>query len=61
MSGDRQIDPQQTLGEVLTRIHETYTLPHTPENDIDEIMVKNFFQTLAEVALAVAARENKQL
>lgn len=43
---------------LLTRIHRTYTLSNTPEsvNKSDELIVKNFLNTLAEVALSIAQR-----
>jgi len=45
--------------KVLTSIHETYTLSNTREEDreIDRLIVKNFQNCLAEVALAIAARK----
>ena len=47
----------------LTRIRDTYTLAYTPEcsNESDEVMVEYFLQTLAEIALAVASRKNKEV
>ena len=46
---------------LLTRIHGTYTLSNTPEsiNKSDELIVKNFLNTLAEVALSVAQRKQR--
>ena len=45
----------------LTRIRNPYTLSTTPAeaNEADAIMVKHFLRTLAEIALAVASRKNK--
>ena len=45
----------------LTRIRNPYTLSTTPaeSSEADEIIVKHFLQTLAEVALAVASRKGK--
>jgi len=42
----------------LTGIPRCYTLASTPEHgsETDQLMVRNFLQTLAEVALAVASR-----
>jgi len=43
----------------LTRIRDAYTLasPQEPNaNEVDMIVVKQFLNTLAEVAMAVAAR-----
>ena len=47
--------------KVLTSIHETYTLPNTEEryNEVDRLTVKNFLNTLAEVALSVAQRKQR--
>ena len=44
---------------VLISIHGMYTLTNTPAevNEADEITVKHFMQTLAEIALAVASRD----
>jgi len=46
----------------LTRIHAAYTLSTTPEGDgeVEALVVKDFLNTLAEVALAIAARETKK-
>jgi hypothetical protein len=45
----------------LTRIRNPYTLSPTPAEpgEDDEIIVKHFLQTLAEIALAVASRKGK--
>lgn len=45
--------------KALTRIHETYTLSNTPEeiNEADAVIIRHFMHTLAEVALAIAARK----
>jgi len=45
--------------EALTRIRPAYTLYATPEcsGEMEQIMVKDFLNTLAEVALAVASRK----
>jgi hypothetical protein len=46
--------------EGLTSIHGAYTVstPHEPDADeVDSLMVRQFLQTLAEVALAVASRK----
>ncbi len=43
---------------LLTSIHDMYTLSTTQNGDeADEVMVRNFLSTLAEVALAVASRK----
>ena len=47
-------------GKALTSIHGTYTLTTTEKaNEVDEVTVKQFLNTLAEVALAVASRKVK--
>jgi hypothetical protein len=45
----------------LTCIHSAYTLAYTPEcrNEADEVMVRHFLNTLAEVALFVAQRKRR--
>ena len=40
---------------LLTSIHGTYTLLYT--NEVDGLMVKDFLDTLADIAMAVAARK----
>ncbi len=52
-------DPPQGLTGIHGRIHCAAT-PDTPEDgysEADMIVVKNFLNTLAEIALAVAARQ----
>ena len=52
-------DPPQGLTGIHGRIHCAAT-PDTPEDgysEADLIVVKNFLNTLAEIALAVAARQ----
>jgi hypothetical protein len=46
----------------LTCIHNAYTLFDTPEDatETNQIIVKHFLQTLAEIALAVASRKSKE-
>ena len=45
---------------LLTSIHGTYTLSNTEEhyNEVDRLIVKNFLNTLAEIALAIASRKS---
>ncbi len=46
--------------KALTCIHDAYTLAAAPEEalgEADEIAVKHFIKTLAEIALAVASRK----
>ena len=46
--------------ESLTCIHSPYTLSATPESaEVDELTIKNFLNTLAEIALSVAARNGE--
>jgi hypothetical protein len=43
----------------LTRIRDAYTLAATDEhagNEVEDLMVRHFIETLAEVALSVASR-----
>jgi hypothetical protein len=50
--------------KALTRIQQMYTLSNTPEPDddinseVNQIMVYNFINTMAEVALSIANRKN---
>jgi len=48
--------------KTLTSIHGTYTLSNTREatTELDEQTVKNFLNTLAEIALAIASRKIKR-
>ncbi len=42
----------------LTEVYTPYTLAGTPNgSEVDRIMIENFLNTLAEVALSVASRE----
>jgi len=53
-------NPENHHQNALTSIHDAYTLAATHEEDegeVNEIAVKHFLQTLAEVALAVASRK----
>ncbi len=43
----------------LTSIHGAYTLCFT--QSAEEVMIINFYQTLAEISLAVASRKIKKL
>lgn len=49
-------------GEALTRIRETYTLSPTQKTgEVDDLMIKQFLNTLADVAMTVATRKiNRQ-
>ncbi len=47
---------------VLTGIHDAYTVFATNEtenNEIDELMIKTFLETLAEISLSIASRKEK--
>ena len=59
MSAEK-VNPENISPDPLTRIHDPYTLFATPVGltAADEVIVQNFLQTLAEVALAVAARKS---
>ena len=50
--------PEKTGEDVLTGIHDAYTVSGT-NDEVEALMVKNFLNILAEVALAVALREIK--
>jgi len=57
VTADNQEDRRRNA---LTSIRNTYTLAATHEEvegEVNEIAVKHFLQTLAEVALAVASRK----
>jgi hypothetical protein len=46
--------------ESLTCIHSPYTLSATPEgSEVDGLAVKEFLNTLAEVALSIASRNGE--
>jgi hypothetical protein len=49
--------------KVLTSIHGMYTLSNTEEYDseVDMLTVKNFLNTLAEIALAIASRKDQEV
>jgi hypothetical protein len=57
------MEPEKNLSDnekkALTSIRDTYTLSYTKENEneVDDLTVKNFLNTLAEVALAIASRK----
>jgi hypothetical protein len=60
MSAEK-VNPENISPDPLTRIRNPYTLSPTPAEsaESDEIIVKHFLQTLAEIALAVASRQGK--
>ena len=53
-------NPEERYENVLTGIHTSYTVSATPEtsSEIEELMIRNFLDTLAEVALSIASRKN---
>ncbi len=60
---DKSENSPENPEKALTCIHDTYTLNATPKEgelskpgEIDNMMIKDFLETLAEVALAVAVR-----
>ena len=58
-----QVNPENISPEPLTRIHNPYTLSPTPAEsaEAEDLVVKHFLQTLAEIALAVASRKGKEV
>jgi hypothetical protein len=59
----KKVNPENISTDPLTRIRNPYTLSPTPaeSSEADELIVKHFLQTLAEVALAVASRKGKEV
>ena len=64
MSRSMKVDrgkPENQEEKALTCIHPSYTLSDTLEPDSNEkesLIVKNFLNTLAEIALSIASRKN---
>ncbi len=64
MSGSRKVvrDNRENYEEnALTCIRSPYTLSNTPEpdsNETESLIVRNFLNTLAEIALSIASRKN---
>ena len=64
MPGSRTVNkdkPKNQDKQALTCIHPAYTLSDTPESDSNEtesLIMKNFLNTLAEIALSIASRKN---
>ena len=55
--------PENNAENVLTCIHSAYTVVDTnnPESEeMNELIVKNFIDTLAEVSLSIASRKVKE-
>ncbi|MDD4860059.1 MAG: hypothetical protein PHR56_07665 [Dehalococcoidales bacterium] len=42
--------------DVLTGIHPSYTVSATPDDEVNQLMINHFLNTLAEIALAIASR-----
>jgi hypothetical protein len=61
LPNDAYLDEQRresTPDGRLTSIHTPYTLAATPKaSEVDELMIRHFIETIAEVALAVASRK----
>ena len=63
MTNLENISPK-TDENVLTGIHEAYTVSATTEtgsSKVDEIMIKAFLETLAEISIAIAARNDGRI
>ena len=41
-------------------IHSAATEPEEPQSDADQIIVRNFLTTLAEIALSIVSRRREQ-
>jgi hypothetical protein len=58
---DQLDNPAENQKKALTSIRGAYTLSRTPAlegEEVDQIMVRNFLNILAEVAINIAARRN---
>jgi hypothetical protein len=56
-------ESEPSLPEALTSIHRAYTLAATNEHaegEVEDLMIRHFIETLAEVALSVASRKAAQ-
>ena len=55
-------DPEEFPSEALTSIHRAYTLAATNKTgtEVEDLMVKHFVETLAEIAMAIASRRASQ-
>ncbi len=66
MPGSRKVirnNRENHKDKALTRIHLSYTLSDTPEpdsNETESLVVKNFLNTLADVSLSIASRNDKK-
>ena len=55
--------PENNPPDVLTGIHSPYTMADNPEPESDEmnnLIVKEFINTLAEVSISIASRKVKE-
>jgi hypothetical protein len=55
--------PENQEEKALTCIHPAYTLFDTPEpdsNETENLIVKNFLNTLADISLSIASRNDKK-
>jgi hypothetical protein len=48
--------PENNEANALTPIHLSYTVSAT-NSEVDKVMINNFINTLAEIALSIATRE----
>ncbi len=63
MTGLENISPK-TDENVLTGIHEAYTVSATTEtepSEVDKLMIKTFLETLADISLSIALRKEKEI
>lgn len=51
--------PKNYDKNLLTCIHDSYTVSGT-HDEVEKLMIKNFLNTLAEIALSIASREVKK-
>jgi hypothetical protein len=57
MTTDQPENSQKNPEIALTCIRNAYTLADTPDS-VNDLMIKNFLNTLAEIALSIATRES---
>ena len=50
--------PENNEEKLLTPIQPSYTVSGT-HDEVDKLMIKNFVNTLAEIALSIASRKVK--
>ena len=51
--------PENTGENVLTPIQPSYTVSAT-NGEVDRVIINNFINTLAEIALSIASREEAE-